>query len=136
MQLRILFLSAVLGASTWMTAAAQDQSYADCLVKAGSSWGQPCTKCETYTGFKRDYSGVYQVQFRNICNEILEVKVAMEEQNGTWRTFPVKALANGDTLSAFACNGTGKVQYWARRVNDTEILLPTDGQIVSATPGR
>ncbi|MBS1939124.1 MAG: hypothetical protein JSS84_15085 [Bacteroidetes bacterium] len=117
-------------------ALAQDQSYADCIAKAGSTWGKPCDKCETYNGYKRDFSGVYQVQLRNICGEVLEVKVAMEEANGTWRTFPVKALAGGDTLSAFACHGTGKFLYWARRVNDTEIILPTDGQIASAYPGK
>ncbi len=136
MPLKHALIAAWLCAPLWMSATAQDQSYADCLAKAGSSWGKPCDKCETYSGFKRDYSGVYQVQFRNLCNEILEVKVALEEESGTWRTFPVKALAAGDTLSAYACHGTGKVQYWARRVNDTEIILPTDLQIASANSGR
>lgn len=126
----------ILATWLWAPVRAQNQSYADCLAKAGSSWGQACEKCETYTGYKRDYSGVYQVQLRNICNEMLEVKVAMEEANGSWRTFPVKTLASGDTLSTFACQGTGKFLYWARRVNDTEIILPTDGQIASAYPGR
>ncbi len=115
---------------------AQDPSYADCLVKASSSWGKPCEKCEQYKGYKRDYSGVYQVEFRNICRDMLEVKVAVEEIKGTWRTFPVKSLASGDTLLAFACQGTGKVLYWARRVDDTEIVLPTDNEIVSAYPGK
>ncbi len=117
-------------------AKAQDQSYADCLVKSSSSWGQPCEKCEIYTGYKRDHSSVYQVNFRNACAEMLEVKVAVEESDGTWRTFPVRALAEGDTLNAFACRGTGKYMYWARKVNDTQIILPSDAQIVSAFPGR
>lgn len=120
----------------FLNGTAQDQSYADCVSKVGSSWGQPCEKCEIYEGYKRDYSTVYQAQFRNICGEMLEVKVAMEESNGVWRTFPIRALMPGDTLSAYACRGTGKYMYWARRVNDTEIILPTDGQIASAFPGR
>lgn len=121
---------------TWLypSAQAQDQTYADCLVKTSSSWGQPCEKCEDYKGFKRDFSGVYQVELKNICTEMMEVKVAMEEQNGTWRTFPVKTLEGGATMTAFACHGTGKYLYWARRVNDTEIILPSDGEIVSAYP--
>lgn len=136
MQMIRTVLVSAFAALLGLSLAAQDQTYADCLVKAASSWGQPCEKCEIYTGYKRDYSSVYQVQFRNICDEILEVKVALEESNGTWRSFPVKALAAGDTLSAYACRGTGKYMYWARRATDTEIVLPTDGQIASAYQGR
>lgn len=136
MQMTRTLIITALSSLLWISAKAQDQSYADCLSKVSSSWGQPCEKCEIYTGYKRDYSTVYQVQFRNICGEMLEVKVAMEESNGMWRTFPVKALAAGDTMSTYACRGTGKYMYWARRVNDTEIILPTDGQIASAYPGR
>lgn len=136
MQMMRTTLIALFAALLWMPALAQDQSYADCLVKATSSWGQPCEKCEIYTGYKRDYSSVYQVQLRNICSEMMEVKVAMEEKNGTWRTFPVKTLAGGDTMSVFACRGTGRYLYWARRVNDTELVLPSDGDIVSAYPGK
>ena len=123
---------------TWLCsyAQAQDQTYADCLMKTTSSWGQPCEKCEDYKGFKRDFSGVYQVELKNSCAEMLEVKVAMEESNGTWRTFPVKTLEGGASMTAFACHGTGKYLYWARRVNDTEIILPSDGEIVSAYPGK
>lgn len=117
-------------------AAAQDQTYADCLVKTSSTWGQPCEKCEDYKGYKRDYSGVYQVELKNACNEMLEVKVAMREENGTWRTFPVKALPGDSSMTVYACHGTGKYLYWARRVNDTEIILPSDQEIVSAYRGK
>lgn len=136
MQMMRHLLATLVAALFMLPAHAQDQSYADCVAKATSSWGQPCDKCEIYTGYKRDYRSVYQLELRNICGEMLEVKVAMEEENGTWRTFPVRTLAGGDTLSAFACRGTGKYLYWARRVNDTEIVLPTDGEIVSAYPGN
>lgn len=136
MQMTRNLLTILLAIPAWLTAAAQDQSYADCLSKVSGSWGRTCAKCEIYNGYKRDFSTVYQVQFRNICGEMLEVKMALEEENGSWRTFPVKALAAGDTLSAFACRGTGKYMYWARRVNDTEIILPSDGQIAGAYGGR
>ncbi len=111
---------------------AQDQNYADCVAKTRSNWGQPCEKCETYTeSYKRDYSGVYQVELKNTCNEAVELKVAMQESNGRWRTFPIKALAGGESMTAFACNGTGKYLYWVRRLNDTEILLPSDQEILT-----
>lgn len=130
---RYLLLIVLLLAALW--AGAQDS--ADCLVKTGSKWGAPCEKCELYTdGFKRDFSGTYQVQLRNVCNEIIEVKMAVQERNGEWRTFPVRALAPDETFDGFACQGTGKYVYWARRANDTEILLPTDRDIISEYRGR
>lgn len=110
---------------------AQDQSYADCVAKEKSTWGEPCAKCEAYKeGFKRDYSGVYQITLKNVCKESVELKVAMQESNGRWRTFPIKALDADESMTAFACNGTGKYLYWVRRLNDTELLLPSDQQIL------
>lgn len=110
----------------------QDQNYADCVAKAQSNWGQPCEKCEAYTEtFKRDFRGVYQIELKNVCADIVELKVAMEESNGRWRTFPIKTLEAGESMWAFACNGTGKYVYWVRRLNDTEILLPTDQEILT-----
>ena len=79
---------------------------------------------------------MYQVDLKNVCGELMEVKVAMEEVDGNWRTFPVKTLDGGKTMTVFACNGTGKYLYWARRVNDTAIILPSDGEIVSAYRGK
>ncbi len=34
-------------------------------------------------------------------------------------------------MHAYACEGSGKYMYWVRRANDTEIVLPTDRDIVS-----
>jgi hypothetical protein len=116
-------------------AGAQDQ--ADCLVKTNSKWGAPCDKCESYTeGYKRDFSGTYQVQLKNVCNEIIEVKLAVQENNGEWRTFPVRSLTPQETFDGYACHGTGKYVYWVRKVNDTEIILPTDREILSEYRGR
>lgn len=116
-------------------AGAQDS--ADCLVKTGSKWGASCDHCEIYTeGYKRDFSGTYQVQLRNTCNEIIEVKLAVQEKNGEWRTFPVRALEPQETVNGYACQGTGKYVYWARSISDTEILLPSDREIISEYRGR
>lgn len=118
-------------------AGAQDQSYADCLTKTASKWGAPCEKCETYKeNFKRDYSGTYQIDLQNTCSQMIEVKVAVEEEGGTWRTFPIKALGPDESMKAFACKGTGKYMYWVRRVNDTEIVLPSDRDILTEYRSR
>ncbi len=113
-------------------AGAQDQSYADCIVKSESKWGAPCEKCENYReGFKRDFAGTYQIELKNVCPETVEVKVAVQEKNGVWRTFPVKVLVPQESMSAFACQGTGKYLYWVRRLDDGEIILPSDQEILS-----
>ncbi len=76
--------SLILTATTF----AQDQTFSDCLLKTSSRWGAPCEKCESYIeGFIRDYSGTYQIDLKNSCREVIEVKVAVQEKNGTWRTF-------------------------------------------------
>lgn len=118
-------------------AGAQDRDHADCLVKTSSQWGDVCDKCEYYTdGYKRDYSGTFQVELRNTCREIIELKVAMQEKDGNWRTFPVKALGPEESFKAFACKGSGKYLYWARRVDDAEIILPSDQEILTEYRSR
>lgn len=130
---KILILIWLLLIAFW--AGAQDRS--NCLTKEKSSWGAPCDRCEAYTpDLKRDHSGTYQVELKNTCGDVIEVKVAMGENNGSWRTFPVKALAPGETVNAFACKGNGKYMYWVRTANDTEIELPTDSQIITAYRSR
>jgi len=128
---KTLLLIILLLVAIW--AGAQDQSYANCLTKATSKWGAPCEKCEIYRdNYKRDFSGTYQIDLQNACSDMLEVKVAMQETNGRWRTFPIRALGPKESMNAFACQGTGKYMYWVRRVNDTEILLPSDQEILTA----
>lgn len=113
------------------------QGNAECMLKTGSKWGAPCEKCELYTeGYKRDFSGTYQLQLRNVCNVIVEVKLAVQEKNGDWRTFPVRAVEPQETIDGFACQGTGKYVYWVRAVGDTETLLPSDREILSEYRGR
>jgi hypothetical protein len=116
---------------------AQDQSFSECLVKTDSRWGAPCEKCESYVeGYKRDWSGTYQIDLKNACRDVIEVKVAVQEKNGTWRTFPVRALGPDESMSAFACEGSGKYLYWVRKANDTEIVLPSDREIITEYRGR
>ncbi len=127
---KLLILIGLLLAAFW--AGAQDQSYADCILKEQVRWGEPCDRCENYTAdLKRDHSGTFQVLFKNTCREIVELKVAMEEENGNWRTFPVRALAPHESFNAYACKGSGKYMYWARRINDPETILPTDRDIIT-----
>jgi hypothetical protein len=132
---RALLLTTALSIAS--ACAGQDHSYSDCLMKNSSRWGAPCEHCQSYVdGFKRDFSGTFQVEFKNACREVIEVKVAVQEKNGTWRAFPVRALGPDESMSAFACDASGKYLYWVRRANDTEIILPTDREIILAYSAR
>ncbi|MFZ1687452.1 MAG: hypothetical protein WAU70_08530 [Flavobacteriales bacterium] len=115
----------------------QDQTYSQCITKVKSQWGQPCDKCEDYKeGWKRSYEETYKLELKNSCGDMVEVKVAVQEKSGTWRTFPIKAIGPGQSMEAFACHGTGKYLYWVRKVNDTEIILPSDQEILTEYRGR
>jgi hypothetical protein len=132
---RILIALLLVASSSWSWA--QHRDVADCVVKVASEWGAECDKCEVYKdGYKRDHSGTYQVLLSNDCTELIEVKVAMQEHNGQWRTFPIKVLAPQETMKTYACAGTGRYMYWARRVNDTEIVIPSDQEILSEYRSR
>lgn len=127
----------ILGVLMAFWAGAQDRDPADCLIKTASRWGAPCDKCEIYKdGYKRDFSGTYSVDLKNTCTDLVEVKVAVQEKNGTWRIFPVRTLSGNEVLTVFACQGTGKYLYWVRRVNDTEIILPSDHEILTEYRSR
>ena len=76
---KTLLLIVMLMLAFW--AGAQDQSFTDCLVKTGSRWGAACEKCEAYKEtYKRDFSGTYQIELKNACKEMIEVKVAVQEE--------------------------------------------------------
>lgn len=127
---RIIILAASVLVASFLHG--QDQSYSQCLTKVKSEWGKPCEKCEDYKeGWKRSFEETYKLELKNTCGEMVEVKVAVQEKSGTWRTFPIKALAAGQSMEAFACHGTGKYLYWVRKVNDTEIILPSDQEILT-----
>jgi hypothetical protein len=127
---RLLFLIGLILIAFW--AGAQDLAPTECIVKVQTKWGAPCGRCEAYTAdMKRDDSGTFQVELQNTCREVMELKVAVQEKNGNWRIFPLKALGPQQTMNAYACHGNGKYMYWVRRVNDTEIKLPTDQEILT-----
>lgn len=93
-----------------------------CLQKSSSVWGSVCGSCYSY-------SRSYRVNLKNTCNETLDVKVAVQEKSMRWRTYNQLNMAPGDTLSAYACEGTGKYMFWAKRSGDNTILFPSDQEI-------
>lgn len=124
----ILCLSLTIGFSNSISA----QDYSHCVEKIGSKWGEVCEKCEYYKeGFRRSFEETYQATFQNVCGETVELKVAMQEKDLTWRIFPIKVLDPEQTFTGFACKGSGKYLYWVRGLDDREIILPSDRDIIT-----
>ena len=131
---KLLLTIILLLAALW--AGAQDITAERCVRRTTGTWGTPCEQCQVYDGFRRDHSGTFRIELENICSEPIDLKVAMEERTGTWRTFPQRTLMPGEHLEAFACQGTGRYLYWARRTDDPEIRMPTDAEILTEYRGR
>lgn len=96
--------------------------YSECLKKTSSMWGEKCLQC-------MNFDNSYRVNLANICKETLDVKVAVQEYTKRWRTFLRSELAPDDSVSAYACVGTGKYIFWARKAGDKAVMFPTDEEI-------
>ena len=95
---------------------------ARCLQKSSFQWGSNCSAC--YNSTKS-----YRINLKNVCTGKIDVKVAVQERTNRWRTFNLNNMAPGDTISGYACEGTGKYVFWARVAGDNTIVFPTDEEI-------
>ncbi len=102
--------------------AQDDIDYNTCITKVDYKWGAECKGCTT--GGK-----TYKVRFVNTCAETLAVKIAVQEEHKRWRTFTRPAVMPNDTISGFACLGTGKYLYWTKKSNDNTLEFPSDEEI-------
>lgn len=94
------------------------QSYTDCVVKYRSGWGEDCAQCATW-------KDSYVVYLKNTCTESIDVMVCVQESNKEWRRFHHTGMAPGDSLRAYACEGTGKYMAWGRRAGDESVVFPS-----------
>lgn len=104
--------------------AGDDKDLNTCLTKVDYKWGAECKPCNT--GGK-----TYKVRFVNSCTDTLSVKIAVQENHKRWRTFNRPQVLPNDTISGFACEGTGKYLYWTKKWNDNTVDFPTDEEINS-----
>lgn len=92
------------------------------VQKYNTNWGKPCKDCI----YNND---IFHVYLRNTSTENLDILVAVQEKNKTWRcSYNEKVLPN-DTIVAFACKGTGKYLKWVRKSGDRELEFPTCDQV-------
>ena len=104
--------------------AVQDDPMANCIQKSSFQWGSNCKSC--YNSSKS-----YRVNLKNVCSEKIDVKVVVQERTKRWRSFYLNNMAPGDTISGYACEGTGKYVFWTKAAGDNNIVFPTDEEIAN-----
>jgi hypothetical protein len=114
----LFFSSAVLMLSSMQ----ESEDLTKCLVKVRHEWSKPCAQCT-------DYLKSYKVYLRNNCDKKVDVKCAVQEVDLRWRTFMRLQVMPGDTISGYACKGTGKYLYWVRNAGDLSQPFLTDEEI-------
>lgn len=123
MKLTVAFL---LLFSTLFTARSGDSAdlkdYTDCVVKYRSAWGEDCSQCSSW-------NDSYVVYLKNTCSESIDVMVCVQETTKEWKRFQHKAMAPGDSLRAYACEGTGKYLAWGKKAGDESVVFPTPEQV-------
>lgn len=100
----------------------QDDKYAECLKKSNSNWGSNCGSC--YNSSKS-----YRINMKNVCEEKLDIKLAVQERSMRWKTFNQNNMMPGDSISGYACEGTGKYVFWTRKAGDNTVVFPTDEEV-------
>ncbi len=120
--LALAALFSILTLNSFTALMPDDRDWNDCLKKYESKWGEYCVQCQ-------DYKNSYRVNLRNVCAEKIDAKVAVQESDKRWRTFIKTQMSPGDTMIAYACNGTGKYLYWVCRAGDKSTVLPSDEEI-------
>ena len=93
-----------------------------CVKKYNAVWGRTCSAC-------KQEGNTYTVFLKNECTQTVDVKCAVQETEKRWRTYTRLNLATGDTMTGYACNGSGKYLYWVRKAGDKTVTFPADEEI-------
>lgn len=99
-----------------------EKDWGKCVEKYKSTWGDPCMEC-TY-----NYD-IFKVFMKNVSTENVDLFVAVQESNKTWKCYMFEKLLPNDTIVAHACKGTGKSLKWVRKAGDREIEFPTCDEV-------
>ena len=122
----IIITAIVLPALLFINGRMPEQDWTDCLVKYKSEWGEATTRCNG--------PDTYKVYLRNSCTESIDVLVCVQEADKSWRPFSHNGMAPSDSMVGYACKGTGKYLWWARKAGDMEILFPTIDEVNEQYP--
>lgn len=113
----------------WTNQEPSEEDLTPCIVKHKSEWGTQCMHCGELKGYKVSFDETYKVHLGNTCDQKLDVKICVQEQDKTWRCFHFESMSKKDTMTAWACKGTGKYLKWAKKAGDKELVFPTDAEV-------
>lgn len=94
-------------------------TYEDCFEVTSTETGKQCTES-------------FKVRWKNTCNDIMDIKYALQKKDGSWSTGIRLNVSPGNTMGegAYTCKATGKYKWWARpSAKKFEIKFPTDEEI-------
>lgn len=100
----------------------KEKDWDSCVQKESSSWGG---RCLNY-GFSED---MYNINLINSCSEDLDLMCCVQRINGQWRCFYRLDMSSDDTLTAYACKGTGKYLKWVRKAGDVQVKFPSLNEV-------
>jgi hypothetical protein len=95
-----------------------------CLMKSSSEWAGDCEQCLT-----NDHT--YRINLSNICEKTIDVRLAVQEKTMRWKVFNFIKLGPGESVTGYACNGTGRYVFWSRDAGDASIVFPNEREIES-----
>jgi len=107
-----------IGLTAYKPSAIADRDWNECVEKYDSKWGATCKNCT----FTKD---TYRVSLKNICEEKIDVMCCVQEKYKNWKCYTLTELASQDTIIGYACEGTGKYLFWAKKAGDNEIGFPS-----------
>lgn len=93
-----------------------------CIAKVNSEWSVSAGNC-------MNANNTYKAYFVNECGKSVDIKLAIQEKSNRWRVFNHLNISPGDTVSGYACDGTGKFVTWSRPTGDKSVVFPTDDEI-------
>ncbi len=135
MKYSIMILSALIIISFYgfsLLDSRQDEPVEDhthCVIKHKSEWGTKCMDCGELHGYKVSFDETYKVKLGNSCDYPIDVKCCVQESDKTWKCFHFENMTKKDTMTAWACKGTGKYLKWAKKAGDTELVFPTNEEV-------
>ena len=90
-----------------------------CIKKIKTEIGVKCEDC-------KDYKDSYKVLLINICTDTLDIQIAVQNRNKTWKIFQKNRVKPNDTIDAYSCDGAGKFLKWVRVHGDTTYHFPSN----------
>jgi hypothetical protein len=122
MKTKIIILSIISIISLSFIIGQEEINWNSCMKKYNSNWGKACPDCI----YNED---IFHVYMRNVSQETVDVLIAVQEKNKTWRCSYNEKINPNDTIEGFACKGTGKYLFWVRKAGDRELEFPTCEQV-------